>query len=133
MVNFIARYEKFSNNYTQRLAWLTLCASFRINDSRGEYTIYYDAVYKNKHSKRMFKFPFIAIFKISFRLRQVRESGFKSLFFCSYIKRKSDTRRKRLRCASDTVIRYLVSGIWYLVSGILYPVSGILNLASRVE
>jgi hypothetical protein len=24
------------------------------------------------------------------------------------MKRKSDTRRKRLRCASDTVIRYLV-------------------------
>gem|GEM_PF-2514655 len=29
------------------------------------------------------------------------------------MKRKSDTRRKRLRYASDTLFRYLVSCIWH--------------------
>jgi cobalt/nickel transport system permease protein len=33
--------------HTQRSACLTLCGSFKINDSNGEYAIYYDAVYKN--------------------------------------------------------------------------------------
>jgi hypothetical protein len=31
--------------HTQRSACLTLCGSFKINDSNGEYAIYYDAVY----------------------------------------------------------------------------------------
>jgi hypothetical protein len=32
--------------HTQRSACLTLCGSFKINDSNGEYAIYYDAVYR---------------------------------------------------------------------------------------
>jgi hypothetical protein len=32
--------------HTQRSACLTLYGSFKINDSKGEYAIYYDAVYR---------------------------------------------------------------------------------------
>ena len=34
-------------NQAQRSEYLKLCASFKINDSKGECAIYYDAVYSN--------------------------------------------------------------------------------------
>jgi len=35
-------------NHTQRLAWVTQCGGFKINDSKGEYATYDDAVYKHE-------------------------------------------------------------------------------------
>ena len=35
--------------HTQRFACLTLCGSIKINDSKGKYAIYCDAVYKRRN------------------------------------------------------------------------------------
>jgi hypothetical protein len=47
---FYTERHKSLRIHTQRSACLTLCGSFKINDSNGEYAIYYDAVYINKFS-----------------------------------------------------------------------------------
>jgi hypothetical protein len=41
--------HKSLHDHTQRSACLKRCASFKINDSKGEYAIYYDAVYRRTH------------------------------------------------------------------------------------
>jgi hypothetical protein len=44
LANYTERHKSL-RIHTQRSACLTLCGSFKINDSNGEYAIYYDAVY----------------------------------------------------------------------------------------
>jgi hypothetical protein len=44
--NYTERHKSL-RIHTQRSACLTLCGSFKINDSNGENAIYYDAVYSN--------------------------------------------------------------------------------------
>jgi hypothetical protein len=45
--HYIERHKSL-RIHTQRSACLTLCGSFKINDSNGEYAIYYDAVYNSR-------------------------------------------------------------------------------------
>jgi hypothetical protein len=49
MMNYSERHKSL-RIHTQRSECLTLCSSFKINDSNGESAIYYDAVYKLKNS-----------------------------------------------------------------------------------
>jgi len=51
--NYYTERHKPLRKHTQRLACLTLDGGFKINDSKGEYAIYYDAVYSHNLSVKL--------------------------------------------------------------------------------